>query len=177
MRLLCQYLDTIGLFGARGKVIERRLWLVGGVLMALAVLAGSIQAGLLAPQLRSAGEQGVDNAWFETIQNVSWRTWTITDVHLKSGASTARIAGRVVRLTLHNGRAPLDGRVGPSLTRLVVSPGHDFDLRLSNAGIGCRVPLGQAFMPPAPTFVYAVVSLATPFGSRDIQYRFAVNRC
>lgn len=180
---MCQYIDTTVLT-VGGRVLTRRLWLVAGLAVALVALGGSIQAGLLAPQFRLLpGEEGVDNAWFDTIQNVSWRTWTITGVHLANGASSALVSGRVIRLSLHDGQAPADGRVGPALSRLVVGPGHEFNLKLTNFGVTCKVPLHQLESPsfvsrlPSAVVLSAVIEVATPFGVRGTEYRFFVNRC
>jgi hypothetical protein len=146
---------------------------------------GAIQAGILAPQFRSAGGESVGGSQFTTIQNVSWRAWTINDVHLDNGTSSALVAGHVIRLSLHEGPAPTDGRVGPALTRLVVGPGEDFNLQLSGSNVTCHIHVEpRNFLnyvethPPATVSVSAAVAVSTPFGVRATDFnQFGVSQC
>jgi hypothetical protein len=166
-------------------VQQRQWWLVTGLLVAVVAFGGAIQAGVLAPQFRLAGYEGVDGSQFTTIQNVSWRAWTITDVHLDNGTSTALVAGHVVRLSLHDGPAPTNGRVGPALTHLVVGPGQDFNLRLSDSMVTCQLHVAPRNMPSyiethpqTSVGVPAAVAISTPFGTRDTDFnQFGVSQC
>jgi hypothetical protein len=183
---MCQYIDT-KVQSKGGGVQKGQWWLVTGVLVAVAAFGGAIQAGLLAPQFRLAGDEEVGGSQFTTIQNVSWRAWNITDVHFANGMSTALVAGHLVRLSLHEGPAPTDGRVGPGLTSLVVSPGKEFNLRLSNSSVVCHITLRRVqpgnipsyveTHPPASVSVSAAVAVSTPFGTRDTDYQFGVSQC
>jgi hypothetical protein len=158
------------------------LWLGAGLLLAVVTFGGAIQAGFLAPQLHVAGEESIGRAQFQTIQNISWRSWNITDAHLANGASSALVAGHVVRLTLHEGPAPTNGRVGPPSKHLVVGPGDEFNLRLTDSLISCRFPLrdlesGGFPSEPSPVGLSAEVAISTPFGVRNTDYEFYVSRC
>jgi hypothetical protein len=166
-------------------VHRRGWWLVAGVLVALVAFGGTIQAGVLAPQLRIAGVESVGGSQFTTIQNVSWRAWNITDVHLDDGTSTAVVAGHVVQLTLHEGPAPTDGRVGPALTKLVVGPGGKFNLKFSGSSFACQMHVAPRDFfhyaethPVTSVSVPAAVAISTPFGVRDTDFnQFGVSRC
>lgn len=164
--------------------MKRRLLLVGGLaLLAVTALAGIIQAGIVAPQFRSVGGAGIGNAQFQSIENDSWRSWTITGLYLSDiGSTRARVAGRLVVLTLHEGPIRPSGREGPALTSLEVGPGRQFNLRLSNSMSVCKLPSGsqglrEPLPPPPEVGISAVVEIATPFGTRDMRYQFAIVRC
>lgn len=180
--VLCQYLDTMGA-RARGSLKRRLLSVAGLALLAVTALAGVIQAGIVAPQFRTIGGAGIGDATFASIENDSWRSWTITGLHLSASASTrARVAGRVVVLSLHEGPIPPDGRVGPPLRHLEVGPGQQFNLRLSNSRSVCRMPGRppgslESLAPPPEIGIFTVIEVATPFGARDLEYEFAISRC
>lgn len=161
-----------------------RRWhmVAGAALLVVTTFGATIQAGILAPQFHSMSGEAVDGSEFDNIQNVSWRSWTVTSVHLANRPSNrALVDGGIVQLSLHEGPVPPDGHVGPALSSLVVGPGQQFNLRLANAERMCSVPLrdlqrNTPFLLPQDN-VPALIAVSTPFGSKDIEVLFSVERC
>jgi hypothetical protein len=166
-----------------GRQLKLRVLSGAGLaLVAVTAFCGLIQAGVIAPQFRSVGGAGIGDSQFQNIENVSWQSWTITSLHLaESGSARARFDGRLVVLSLHQGTTPPDGRVGQALGRLTVPPGRQFNVRLSNSQTVCKLPVSsmglEQVAPPAQIRVSAVIEVATPFGTRDMQYQFGIARC
>jgi hypothetical protein len=156
------------------------------VLVAVVAFGATIQSGILAPQFHSVGDAGINGAQFDSVQNTSWRSWTVTSVHFADRRSTQAILdGRTLELSLHQG--PLTGDLGPGLASLVVAPGHQFSVRLSNASRVCHYPLSStsgdvqryvrsllSHQLPIPV----VITVETPFGTKNISVGpFALQKC
>ncbi len=158
----------------------------GAVLVAVVAFGATIQGGILGPQFHMVGAAGINGAQFDSIQNVSWRTWTVTSVHFADRPSTrAVLDGRTLELSLHQG--PLTGKVGPGLASLVVGPGQQFSVRLSGASRVCHYPLSST-SGNVQRYVRSLLSrqipipveitVETPFGTKRISVGpFDLQRC
>ncbi|MDA8358391.1 MAG: hypothetical protein M0Z95_19355 [Actinomycetota bacterium] len=148
---------------------------LGAILIAVTLLGATVQAGLLAPQFRSTSGGGTaSGVTFENIENVSWRSWTITGVHLANPRVTrALLGGRIAGVSLHRGRAPSPFHLGLALRRLVVAPGQQFSVELANVRGVCTSSRRRSSL-STPMHISVVVSLSTPFGNRQVVESFPV---
>lgn len=153
----------------------RRWGIVGGaILIAVTLLGATVQAGLLAPQFRSPSGGGTGSVTFETIQNVSWRSWTITSVHLANPpVRRALLGGRIAQVSLHRGPAHSPFGLGPALSRLVVGPGQQFTLELANLRGVCTSSRRRSSS-STPIRTSVVLTVSTPFGNRQLVESFPV---
>jgi len=155
----------------------------GAVLVAVVAFGATIQSGILAPQFHTVGGAGINGVQFESVQNTSWRSWTVTSVHFADRPSTrTMLDGRTLELSLHQGR--IVPRIGPDSTSLVVGPGQQFSVGLSNASRVCHYPLRvfardlQRQQRLALIPIPVVITVATPFGPRGISVgHFDLQRC
>jgi hypothetical protein len=146
---------------------------VGAILIAVTLLGATVQAGLLAPQFRNPSGGGTDSVTFENIQNVSWRSWTITGVHLANPrVSRALLGGHIVQVSLHRTPASSPFHLGPALPRLVVDPGQQFTLALADVRGVCTA--SRRRMSSTPIRISVVVTVSTPFGNRQVVESFPV---
>ena len=150
--------------------------------MAVVAFGATIQGGILGPQFHTVGQAGIKGAQVDSVQNVSWRTWTVTSVHFADRPSTrAVLNGRTLELTLHQG--PITGKVGPGLASLVIGPGQQFSVRLSGASRVCHAPLrdlqGYASLALSHQIpIPVVITVDTPFGTKNVSVGpFALQRC
>ena len=154
----------------------RRWGIVGGaMLIAVTLLGATVQAGLLAPQFRSfSGGGTASGVTFENIENVSWRSWTITGVHLANPpVRSGLLGGRIAQASLHRSPAPSPFHLGPALSRLVVEPGQQFTLELANSRGMCTSSRRRSSS-STPMRTSVVVTVSTPFGNRQLVEPFPV---
>jgi hypothetical protein len=142
-------------------------------LIAVTLLGATVQAGLLAPQFRIPSGGGTESVTFENIQNVSWRSWTITGVHLANPrVSRALLGGHIAQVSLHRIPASSPFHLGPALPRLVVEPGQQFTLAL--VGVRGMCTSSRRRMSTTPISISAVLTVSTPFGNRPVAESFPV---
>jgi len=172
-----------------GRLAHRgRPWhlAAGAVLVAVVAFGATIQGGILAPQFHTVGGAGVNGVQFASVQNTSWRSWTVTSVHFADRLSTrTMLDGRTLELSLHQGRTV--PRIGPDSASLVVGPGQQFSVGLSNASRVCHYPLpvgarnvqrqerlSLSYQVPIPV----AITVETPFGPRSVSVgHFDLQRC
>lgn len=146
------------------------------VVVAAAVgLGGLAQAGVLAPQFRNTGggasgevrPAGAPHVGWQTLRNVSWRSWKVTSVEVSGPAGQdvivfVRSADDTAALT-----DQFTATTGnPALKRLPVTvPAGDELVVLQYQKAGCA---GQVSSLPGPTRTRASVGITTPLGQRWI---------
>ncbi len=168
--------------------LHRRQWhlAAGAVLVAVVAFGATIQGGILAPQFHTVGGAGINGVQFESVQNTSWRSWTVTGVHFADRPSTRTILdGRTLELSLHQGR--IVPRIGPESASLVVGPGKQFSVGLSNASRVCHYPLAggagdlqrqERLLLSHQIPIPVVITVETVFGPRSISVGpFDLQRC
>jgi hypothetical protein len=65
---------------------------LGALLLLFTLFAALVQSGAITPKLVSPGSGTVgDNIYSVTVENVSWRNWTITRVHLADGPKSKEL--------------------------------------------------------------------------------------
>jgi hypothetical protein len=168
------------------KRLGRTAYVAGAVaLLAVTVFAATVQGGVFAPKFDTFGGGTGGDArvadYFSDFQNASWRSWTITGVHLAdNGPTRARSGGQDIALSVRRGS---DGQ-GPALQRLTVGPGQKFTVDLVERRQICHLPRGYRtsaqvqqyalsrfeHQPRIPT----VIAVATPFGTRTVGTTFRV---
>lgn len=165
----------------------RRTWhVVGAVaLLAVTVFAATIQGGVLAPKFDTLGAGTGGDArianYFSDLQNASWRSWTITGVHLAdNGTTRAPSNDEDIVLSLRRGS---DGQ-GPALQRLRVGPGQEFTVDLVEKRHICPLPSGyrtsaqvveyQLSLVKHQQRLPTVLTVVTPFGPRAYLMTFSV---
>jgi hypothetical protein len=171
----------------------RRHWRIAAVLALLAVtaLSATIEAGVLVPKFRPSGNGisggSTGSSYSNVIQNVSLRSWTVTDVHLVDSRSTNELPNvTIVKLSLEDGQFPtLSTRLPRPLHRVTVGPGQTFTVNLVDKQRDC---------PPLPKFhtgadaeryfsspadhqynVPAAFTVATPLGTKTIGTTFTIS--
>jgi hypothetical protein len=151
-----------------------RLWhtVAGAALVAVVAVGATIQGGLLGPEFRGNGGAGVSGVQFNTIQNVSWRSWTVTSVHFADSPTTRTVLyGRPLQLSLRRG--PVAGKLGPRLVSVVVAPGQEVSVGLSNASRTCHAPSSDLQRVNRSVFSHeipipVVIAVQTPFGTKNV---------
>jgi hypothetical protein len=159
----------------------RRRFTAVVLLLAVTVFGATIQGGLLAPNFHNEGTGYHGNVrYIGALENVSWRSWTISDPRLAGGRREAPFEKdrSVVALMYRSGS--FDGS-GPAVRHLDLHPGQTVMLRVEVDGGGCmpaytftgtfaRLASPQ---PRHPVTVEATVT--TPLGSRTIHQTFEVS--
>ena len=160
-----------------------RGWRVASAVAFLAVVIfGALsQGGLLVPQFRNNGGGVSGGSISNSLQNVSWRSWTVTGIHLADKKSTLALRDvKVVRLSLYPGAGPLYS--GAPVRRLTVGPGQTFSVNLVERQSDCSPPpnitnIAQSIQyasSPAnhEQDVPAAITVSTPLGVRTIGTSF-----
>ena len=149
--------------------------------LAVVIFGALSQGGLLTPQFRGNGGGVSGGSISNTLQNVSWRPWTVTGIHLADKKSTLALRDvKVVRLSLYPvSDSPYSG---PPVRRLTVAPGQTFSVNLEEKLSDCPpVPpiattaqMNQYLTSPAnhEHDIPAVITVATPLGTRTIGTTF-----
>jgi len=162
-----------------------RAWYMAtaGVLLVVAVFAATIQGGVLAPKFEpSGGGTGLsesNGSAYLVLQNVSWRSWTITGIRFATDQSPRVLASvRTGVLSVHRG-----GRgQGPAVATLTVGPGQTFSVDLVQRHRVCPEPGANLTTAQFERFaatvdnnrknILALISVVTPFGTRTVGSTF-----
>jgi hypothetical protein len=160
-----------------------RGWLVAAsvAFLAVVIFGAMSQGGFLAPRFRNNGGGVSGGSISNSLQNVSWRSWTITGIHLADKKSTLALRDvKVVRLSLYPGSGLPYG--GASLRRLTVGPGQTFSVNLVERQSDCSPPppianesqMNRYLSSPAnhEHDIPADITVATPLGTRTIGTTF-----
>jgi hypothetical protein len=151
------------------------------VFLTVVIFGALSQGGFLTPRFRDSGGGVAGGSITNSIQNVSWRSWTVTGVHLANKESTLRLRDlRIVRLSLYRG--PATPYSGAPVPRLTVGPGQVFTVDLVEKLDDCSPPpnlktaaaTDRYFSSPENhvTDVPAVVTVSTPLGTRTVGTTF-----
>lgn len=168
------------------KRLGRTSYVAGAVaLLAVTVFAATVQGGVLAPKFDTfgggtGGDARVAN-YFSDFQNASWRSWTITGVHLADNRSArAQSDGQDIAVSVRRGS---NGQ-GRALQRLTVGPGQKFTVDLVERRQICHLPHGYRTSAQVQQYqlsriehqpsVPIVIAVATPFGTRAYVTTFRI---
>jgi hypothetical protein len=157
------------------------------LLVAVALLAATVQGGVIAPRFDpvGGGDFGTPatSSAFNVLQNASWRSWTITGIRWAADQSPSVLAK--VRHSVLSVHAGGNGQ-GPARSRISVGPGQTFTVNLLRPAPKCD---HQLDLNPTPTQIQeseqallneqfsvgAVLSVVTPFGTRTVGTTFQLN--
>lgn len=164
---------------------QGRAWhtAAAGVLLAVAVFAAVVQGGVLAPKFEPSGSgtalSASNGSTYLVLQNVSWRSWTISGVGFATDQSPKVLASvRTGALSVHRGRSG----TGPAIAGLTVEPGQTFSVDLVQRHRVCPEPGANLTTAQFERFaqtvnnnrknVLALISVVTPFGTRTVGATF-----
>ena len=181
------------------RIGRRARMAAAGALLAVSLVATLSQGGLLVPKFDAnsgggtgtyTGSGGGTGGSYSTssnlVQNVSWRSWTVTGVHLTDIGSAVPTDVKVIQVGVRRTDYQL-GVHGPgrSLPRLTVAPGQEFDVVLVEKQDDCPAP------PPIHTeaqaqrwlnsprqhmhSIPAAITVKTPLGTRSVPTAFTVS--
>jgi hypothetical protein len=183
VNVLIQRLNEVTAMAPLRERIGRR-WRVAAAVAFLAVtIFGALsQGGFLVPKFYASGGGVSGGSIFNTLQNVSWRSWTVTGIQLadKRAESSLRDV-KIVRLSLYNeSQFPYSE---PPVHRLTVGPSQTFSVDLVEKITGCSPPppvttvaaMDRYLSSPKnhPHDIPAVVTVSTPLGTRTIGTTFS----
>jgi hypothetical protein len=161
-----------------------------GALVAISLFAALSQGGFLVPKFRTdgggSGGGGGYSLSINQIQNVSWRSWTVTGAQLTDTGSATPSDVKVSQVGLRrNEFQPGFNGPGRSLRRLTVAPGQEFDVVLVEKQDDCSLPPPITTLAQAQRYEHsrqnhehtipAVFTVATPLGTRSIATSFTVS--
>jgi len=143
---------------------------IAAVFLVVTTIGAAVQAGVLAPQFRSFSGGGRGNdVTFKNVENVSWRTWTITGLHLAGHhARRAAVDGHLIDASLHMAQPATAFRLAPALSRVVVEPGHQFTVALTNLRGACASTRRGSMVSLTPIPISVALTVSTPFGKREV---------
>jgi hypothetical protein len=139
------------------------------------------QGGFLAPRFRDAGGGVSGGSISNLLQNVSWRSWTVTGIHLADTKSTLALRDvKIIRLSLYG--APDLPYSTPPVKRLTVGPGQSFSATLVEKQTDCPPPghiwteaQMDQYLNSSKSHeltVPADIAVATPLGTRTLGTTF-----
>jgi hypothetical protein len=152
------------------------------LLFAILVFGALVQGGVLAPHLTGGAPEGggpapPGNYTYSSVNNESWRAWTVTDIHLGDGRDTESFAGGgTLRLTLYPNGLAASQQADP-VDEVTVEPGQQFGIGVDLEHRYCTqvIPPGtrdpQQYAQERPfqeTGVPIFLAVATPLGTRTI---------
>jgi hypothetical protein len=162
-----------------------RTWPVPGLLLVLFTLFGAlVQAGVVAPKFTSTGSGEDGDTYSVSLTNTSWLSWTVTGARL-AGGGVSRVLpdeSSVGLGEIYLGKpVAFPGKLPAVSTPVEVATGQSITLTLVRMHTPeCKQDFSTTEDPEKiatelashAIVVPAVVSVATPFGSRKIDTNF-----
>jgi hypothetical protein len=153
------------------------------ILVAVTFFSALVQSGILAPDLhllstgRTFGSQYV-GSYQGNIQNLSWRSWTITGVQMAAGKPSVILPDRSVitvgRVYRGVPQPFTNTSAHPAVLPLSVGPGQQITVTLVQKDLRICRPVNQQFQQDLYDIPVDLV-FSTPFGSRDELETFPVS--
>jgi hypothetical protein len=164
------------------KRLGRRWRVAAAVAFLVVIVFGALsQGGVLAPQFRVSGGGVSGGSISNSLQNVSWRSWTVTGIHLADRRSALALRDlKIIRLSLYK-QSDLPYSE-PPVQRLTVGPGQIFSVNLLEKLKGCSSPpnitsvtaMDRYLISPKnhETDIPAIITVTTPLGTRTVDTTF-----
>ena len=162
-----------------------RPWSIAGtVLVLLTVFGGLAEAGVVVPKFTVPGTGSYGNTYLNIIENSSWRSWTITAIHLAGGQKSSKLAdGSTVRVgDLYRGELTISNNSPIAAMPFELGAGKSVTLTLVRSHMPkCRNPALQtireierfdAEVKKDSVDIPVEVSVATPLGTRNVPVDF-----